>query len=376
VNTGWILAASCLLLLASAAGQTVAETHSRLQAVNADGTSAWTGATPFAVTGVILNNPGDMLDPAPGFAPWNDGEGLLQMGGQWQLVCQSVDPSDRGGTLLWMGQNYGNLPFLRDTVFSHGDEVWAGELARVNHDAATGHRFQAGDLVRITARRCLFRGGQRNINEAHDTDPAADFEMSLVTANYGLPPPEIISLSDLVRKDDGNPETREDIFDSSRATGGERYQGTRVRLTHLRLVTTNGWNPPASWSDRFCTVTDGENRYFQVVTPRYSLGPAPTGVFDAVGVVLQESGSGVDGTYGYELFVQEVVPHAPLLVLARGGHLTWPETEETYQLEYAPSLAEESWKPCTNAPALVGGRYEFVAPLSERQCYFRLRRSN
>ena len=43
------------------------ETHAHLQAVNADGTSAWDGTLPFTLTGVILNNPEDMLDPAPDF---------------------------------------------------------------------------------------------------------------------------------------------------------------------------------------------------------------------------------------------------------------------------------------------------------------------
>jgi hypothetical protein len=34
----------------------------------------------------------------------------------------------------------------------------------------------------------------------------------------------------------------------------------------------------------------------------------PTNRFDAIGVLNQESGSGSNGTFGYELFVQEIAP--------------------------------------------------------------------
>ena len=43
-----------------------AETHANLQAVNADGTSAWTPAFPYTIRGVLLCNPdGDAELPHP-----------------------------------------------------------------------------------------------------------------------------------------------------------------------------------------------------------------------------------------------------------------------------------------------------------------------
>ena len=94
----------------------------------------------------------------------------------------------------------------------------------------------------------------------------------------------------------------------------------RVRLNNLTLVTTNGWNPTNTWGNRLCTVTDGAGRFFTLRHPRYSLGAAPTNQFDAIGIFTQESGSGSQGTNGYELFVQQVLPQDPPDPGHRVGH--------------------------------------------------------
>ena len=50
------------------------------------------------------------------------------------------------------------------------------------------------------------------------------------------------------------------------------------------------------------------------------LGSVPTGVIDAIGILNQESGSGSDGRFGYELFVTQVIPEpTALAVLILGG---------------------------------------------------------
>ena len=83
-----MLAASPVLL---------AETHSSLQAVNADGTSAWTPSFPLTIRGVLLCDPEEMLDSTLNFLPWSDGSIRYRMGGEWQVAFQAVDPDDRGG---------------------------------------------------------------------------------------------------------------------------------------------------------------------------------------------------------------------------------------------------------------------------------------
>ena len=161
---------------------------------------------------------------------------------------------------------------------------------------STGYSFHKGDLVTVTANGSLFYGGMQNINQEHSTDPANDFTISLVSSNYGLPAAEVISLSSVISTN-LSATGHYDIFDPTRATGGEHWQGMRVRINGLTLVTTNGWNTNSDWDSRYCTATDGQGRQFPLIHPLYDLGPAPTNRFDATGVFLQESGSGTDGTY-------------------------------------------------------------------------------
>ncbi|HYG34195.1 MAG TPA: hypothetical protein VEC99_05400 [Clostridia bacterium] len=367
-----VLAVACAL---SSAG--IAATHSQLQAVNPDGTSAWTGAFPVTLTGVLLCDPEEMLDSTPSFLPWNNGSNAGKMGGEWQMTFQAVEPGDRGGTTCWMGQNYANRVPPHDDQFSYANSHWVSEINRLNYDPETFHKFRAGDLVQVTANQALFFGGKRNLNEGHDVEPSANFTLSLITSNYGLPKPEVITLADILRPDDGDPSTSEDIFDPSRATGGERYQGVRVRIDGLLLVTTNGWNPANLWNNRKCTVTDGGNRFFTLRHPRYTLGPAPTGKFDAIGIFTQESGSGVQGTNGYELFVQQVIPgEPPALTIARELVIRWPAIYPEHRLEYRTNMNSTEYYAVTNAPVLVEGQKAVILDWQLPQSFFRLRKED
>ena len=359
-----------------AAGSARAETFQNLEAVDTSGFSTWAGSYPLAVTGVILNEPGDMLDSTPNFIPWNSGAGIFQLGGEWQIFVQAVLPGDRGGVECWMGQNYGNLPWLHSSSLSYDNATWSTEVARVSHDPATGRAFRKGDLVTVTANGSLFYGGMQNINEEHSIAPALDFTVSLVSSNYGLPAPEALSLASVISTNP-SPTGHYDIFDPTRATGGEHWQGMRVRINGLTLVTANGWNTNSDWSARYCTATDGEGRQFPLVHPLYDLGPAPTNSFDATGIFLQESGSGTDGTFGYELFVQEVAPSAPAaLAIAMRPVITWPGSLSNYQLQYTNTIgAPGPWQPATNVPALLNGRWTVILDPADAQTrFYRLQR--
>lgn len=362
------------LLLGVAAAGARAETHAGLQAVTATGTSAWSGALPFTIRGVLLCHPDEMLDPTPNFAAHPAG-----MGGEWQVTFQAVAPDDRGGTTCWIGQNYGSLPWVGDDL-GYSDEAWVSEVLRLNHDPSTGHAFRAGDLVEVTARRSLFYGGKRNINEAHDIDPGANFEVRLVAAAYGLPEPEVITLADVMQPGGvaGDPATWRPIFDPTRATGGERYQGTRVRVQDLTLVNAAGWNPTNRWASRLCTVADGQGRFLSLRHPRYSLGPAPSGTFDAIGIFTQESGSGSQGTNGYELFIQQVLPGGPAPELTIGLNVTvhWPITAGACQLEWRAEAGGGDWTPVTNTPVAIDGRNTVLLPPTSPRQFYQLRKTD
>ena len=367
---------SALALAAFLASPAVrAETVQNLEAVDTNGFTAWAGSFPLTINGVLLNDPGEMLDSTANFLPWNDGANVMQLGGQWQVFVQAVWPGDRGGVECWMGQNYGNLPWEpHDGSDSYSDSAWAAEVARVSTDPVTGYAFRKGDLVTVTANGALFYGGMENINEEHNTDPAYNFTLSLVCSNYGLPAPEVLSLGSVIGTN-LSATGHYDLFDPTRATGGEHWQGMRVRLEGLTLVTTSGWTTNSDWGSRYCTATDGEGRQFPLIHPLYDLGPAPTNRFDAIGIFLQESGSGTDGTFGYELFVQEVEPTAPAtLTVAMQPVITWPGALANYQLQSGDSVTATNWTVVTNSPVLVNGQNTVIlAPAAARK-FYRLQR--
>ena len=105
-----------------------AETHANLQAVNADGTSAWNGTFPFTMRGVLLSGPDEMLDSTPNFIPYNNGTNAYRVGAEWQVTFQAVDKDDRGGSTCYMGQNYGNMPWIHSSDLSYTNEAWVSEI--------------------------------------------------------------------------------------------------------------------------------------------------------------------------------------------------------------------------------------------------------
>ncbi len=336
---GLALAACCA---AASAQITTAVTHAWLQAVNEAGFATNSVSHPIVLRGVVLNDPEEMMDPT--YDP--DATSEIVKGGEFQIFIQGVG-GDRGGTALWMAQNYDAAAPWKPGIKDYGAE-WTNEMNRVRRDA-NGRLFRKGDLVAVTARMSLFYGGKWNINENHSTNSANDFDIALVQANAGLPPAEAVTLSDLVNADGTQ------IFDPARATGGEHWQGMRVRLDGIRLADTNGWGK-ANWDDRFCMATnDHLGRGLKLRFPRTDLGdpPATSTYFTAVGILNQESGSGTVGTNGYELFVQEIGPVLNLGRSASGGAaVSFSADYEGYVLE-ASDDGLQNWNAVDATPKKV-----------------------
>jgi len=307
-----------VLLVVSSSVMAAEVTHWDLQAVDANGVSTWSGDYPFTMVGVILNNPEDMLDGT--YDPDAGTNGT--MGAQWQIFVQGLSP-DRCGTALWMGQNYNSLGPWIPAGNSYDETGWNSEMARLNYDGA--HLFRQGDLVQITANKTLFYGGKTNVNEAHRTDPANDFSISLLTPDHGMPAAESIALADLYAST-AAPGYHPDypMFDQTRATGAEHYQLMYVHLTGLTLTDSSGWGESA-WGDRLCTAVDGLGHELTLRMPLYDLGDIPTGPFEVYGIINQESGSGTNGRMGYELFVLSAgaVPEPTSLTMLTLGALVW-----------------------------------------------------
>lgn len=309
----WMAATWTWSACAAAFAQTAVVTHAELQAVSASGESAWPTNHPFTLRGVIVSDPEEMLDNS--YDPGATGPG--QLGGQFQIFFQGVN-GDRGGTALWMAQNYFFIPGQ-----DYGAE-WTNEIRRVMYDA-NGRKFRKGDLIEVLARQSLPNFGKRNINEGHFIAPENNFDIRLVKANAGLPQAEAIAISNLVASGTSQ------LFDSTRATGGEHWQGMRVRLDAIRLADTNGWGK-TNWADRICTATDGTGRSFPLRMPLTNLGapPSTTTYFSATGILNQENSY----TNGYELFVQEIGPVLNVGAGASGGvAVSFASDYEGYVLE-------------------------------------------
>lgn len=327
-----LMAAMMAMGAAAAFGQT-ATTHWDLQATTSTGTSAWAESFPFTIQGVILNDPEEMLPTA-----YNPGATGTSNGGQYQTFIQAVGAGDRGGTALYMAQ----ISFIAGN--NYDEAGWSNEMRRVGYDG-NGRKFRKGDLVEVTARKALFYNGKRNINEAHRTLEENNFDVALVRPNTVLPQAEAITLADVKREDDSA------IFDATRATGGEHWQGMRVRVDGIRLATTNGWGKTA-WADRICTATDGAGRTLPLRMPLTDLGPAPetSRWFSATGILNQEGGN----TNGYELFVQEIGPELEIRAGATGGaELSFGADYEGYVLEGTDDLQGGVWTAVDATPKRV-----------------------
>lgn len=266
--------------VAVAAPTVVRITHSQFQAVNASGEQTYNATEKVILEGILLNNPADMLDPAPDETitePFN-------LGGQWQIFFQG-EGDDHAGTAVWMGQLYNNLPWIALNG-GYSNEEFVSELSRLN-----AAKFSSGDRIRVTG-YYLSYSGKMNVNEQHNKNPDHDFAVELVKRGVGLPRPEVITLDDL--KDDND----HFIFDPARQKGGEYYQARLVKIEDVYFADANDWRPGGNM-----VITDG------VKTLAVKLGRG-NGIyigsnnliapFDVIGILDQESPNLTDG---YRLYV-------------------------------------------------------------------------
>jgi autotransporter-associated beta strand protein len=283
--------------------------HSDYQAINetSEGSGNWvsnfSGTLPFRLIGVVLNDSVDYLDA---MADYTSTFTPYYLGGQAQIYIQAVnldgtqwDPdtntaySDSGGTACWMGQNYGNLPWIRSTKENYTNAAWYAELDRLQiyyTGSTASYTLHAGDLVEIrTSVGGLYYNGMMNVNEQHSTDSANDFEIVVLKSNYGLPTTTALALSDLKHADDTF------IFNSAapRDSGAEHYQSTLVKLTGVRLTNPLLWGPNMDLQ-----LTDDTGRTIGIhlgLNAGFYSFMAPVGSYDVTGIIDQESANGQDG---------------------------------------------------------------------------------
>lgn len=319
-----------LLCVAASTGTGLAAssiTHWDLQAVDEDGAASnglVGSSTKVVVEGVVLNNPEDMLNGTADAA----GE---YMGGQWQIFVQG-EGGDHAGTACWMGQYYGKLFGNSHPDDSYSPEAWTAEMTRLNEinlvgETDTGHVLRMGDRVRVTG-YAMFRPGhgKTNINERHSIGSAMDFTVEWLGSNVAPLSAETITLADLQADDtSADYDATYPMFDASRMTGAEYYQGTLVRIQDVHFD-GGTWGP-----DETLTLTDGTHSLdclLGISDDFLQPNVLDDAGFDVIGILDQESGNkegyrvwvmGYDGTSDVLGIVPE--PSSLLLIALAGGAL-------------------------------------------------------
>lgn len=299
MNRITVLATSLLLIFAAVVRgdePTVAEvTHWELQAVDEDGVGTYDATDKVIITGIVLNNPEEILNPTPS---------TVGMGGEWQIYIQGED-DDHAGTAVWYGQNYTKAGGSGD----YTNEELSAEMCRINHDPNTAYTFAAGDRVKVTGWYKFYKG-KINVNEKHQVETMYDFEVELLEPAAGLPQPELITL-DMVK--DGSDQY---IFDQTRLTGCEYYQARLVRVNDVNIVNPASWAPNAT-----ITIADGTGRTFPVklgIGDGFTRYACPTGQIDVIAIFDQESSGYLVCKDGYRLWVPDYDGNG--LVLTDRGH--------------------------------------------------------
>ena len=148
------------------------------------------------------------------------------------------------------------------------------------------------------ARRGSTSAAKTNINEQHAIATEANFDIVLLQADYGLPAPQTITLADVKDASDAL------IFDPTRTTGAEHYQGTLVRINGLSFSDPNAWG-----TDATLPAEDGTGRSLPILLGRgggFSVYPPPAAPFDVIGIFDQEDSDSDDGLmHGYRLWVMD-----------------------------------------------------------------------
>ncbi|MBN1393826.1 MAG: PEP-CTERM sorting domain-containing protein [Pirellulales bacterium] len=312
--------------------------HSYYQSVFDDGAAAWPDdngdgslETPYPITliGVVINNPEDMLDYV------YDGE--TNPAPKWQTFIQALPgdeyydsttgvtytlTGDYGGTALYMMKNnYGS------SAEHYTPSEWLAELARIG-----GATLKCGDIVRVDA---LAPGmsyrGKYNINEKHKKSD--DYNFSITVIGSTTPTAADIDLTYLKNPDDGF------IFDDSRQTGCEYYQGSLVHLEGLEWIggdwTKLGSDDAVVAVRQLIDVEEGEDYYltFDLVVgldddlyDASIVSAIESGAkFDVTAILDQEDSVGDDGLkQGYRLWLTNasnltVVPEPGTLALLAAG---------------------------------------------------------
>jgi hypothetical protein len=164
---------------------------------------------------------------------------------QWQVFVEAVPGGTYGGQTVAAGDFGGSaLYMIKSFQWSYPpavytDSAWTSEMNRLDDPLYNGTPVSTplryGDVVMVQANAPgMFYNGKFNINEQHSTDPANDFSITILQRGVT---PSVADITLAALKDTNS----NFIFDATRATGCEHYQGGLVHLDNLTLVDPADW---------------------------------------------------------------------------------------------------------------------------------------
>jgi hypothetical protein len=287
-------------------------THGTLQGVTSTGAPTFSPTSfPIKMRGVVINNFDEMLDNTANFIPFTVPT-YAQLGGQWQVFFQSIDPADPAGSCMFMAQNYGTTPEHQDDAYSYSNEEWNAETARLNwlvdpNDPTPETptlplvQLREGCLVEVHVRAGRHYAGKFNVNEDHNNAPAYDFDIVLLDRDYGVPDPVAITMDDIM--DSGGTF----LFGSDPRSGAELYQGRLVTLEGVTITNSENWSRYGE-----VTVSDGSRDFLVHLgyNDAFDTAVLPVGTIDVTGVFDQEK-FGLPLTDGYLMWATRPDAFAP-----------------------------------------------------------------
>jgi hypothetical protein len=304
-----IAAASCAFLTPPARGD-YTYTYTKFSTLEDvypdDGTQKYTGVDPIKVIGTVINNPEHMST----YGTYSSSvwwQAFVQALPEGDYAGQHVDANDFGGAAVFMN-NYG----------IYTETLWNSEMTRVNYPVGSQVTapLRFGDVVMVEARAPGSPyNGKYNINEQHNSSDTKDFIITILQRGTSPTAATGLTLADF--KDDSD----DFIFDGSRASGCEHYQGSLVHLDNLTLVN------PANWgTGKTVTVQQGDRTFPMLLGLDSNLDKIDAnalGTFSVTAIMDQEDSStvvGADPDYvdNYRLWLTSssgLVPEPGSLVL-------------------------------------------------------------
>ena len=269
--------------------------HGTLQGVTPTGATTFAATSfPIKMIGVVINNYDEMLDNAANFIPFTVPT-FEQLGGQWQVFFQSIDPADPAGSCMWMGQNYGTTPERRDNLYSYSNAEWEAEVARLSWLVdPVNPTLPLVQLARRLSHRGSALGPGKGLRREIQRE-RVPLQLADIRLRHCAPRSRLRGARAGCNHDGRHHGLRGHVpFRRQSRSGAEAYQGRLVTLEGVTITNSENW-------DRYgeITVSDGTRDFLVHLgyNDAFDTAALPVGTIDVTGVFDQETFGPLTSSY-------------------------------------------------------------------------------